>query len=89
MNTHYIIEIKDINNKLLEFERFKLKTAKGAYNSFLKFIKRYTLQNYERGFNSGLSSPSHVEIVKSDFENEVLIERITYTQFLEDLKSLV
>lgn len=89
MNNHYIIEIKDIKNRLLEFERFKLKTSKGAYNSFLRFVKRYTLQNYERGFNSGLSSPSHIEIVKSDFENEVLIEKIPYTQFLEDLKSLV
>lgn len=89
MNNHYIIYIKDEQNRLLNFERFNLKTIKGAYNSFLKFINSYGLENYKRGFNKGLS-PYKVVATYQTYapENETMIFEKSYDEFLTDLKSL-
>ena len=89
MKNHFIIRIEDERGRLLEFERFNLKTVKGAYNSFLKFLKRYTLQRYENGFNIG-SKPYKVIATYQTYEpeSETTFFEKSYEEFISDLKSI-
>lgn len=87
-DNHFIVIIKDSNDRTLEFERFDLKTAQGSYNSFLKFINHYGLENYQRGFNKG-AYPEKVVLQYLEYEpyKETTIFEKSYNEFLKDLKN--
>lgn len=87
---HFILAFYDEKNRLLDFERFKLKTAENSYKSLLKFIKKYGIKNYERGFNSGLGKAKKLVVSFQEYEpeKEKIIFEKSYPDFLEDLNNM-
>ena len=95
MKNHFIVSIYDNKNRILEFERFGLKTAQGSYNSFIKFIRKYGLEKYESGFNTiGLEYikgiPHKLIVSYQSYEPNVesIIFEKSYDEFISDLKSI-
>lgn len=87
-DTHYLISIYDNKGKLLDFERLGLKTLEGAYKHFLKFIKKYTLENYERCYNKTNNEPSKIIIQETDYNYSNQLVVISYEQFKNDLNTI-
>jgi len=87
-DNHFIIIIRDEKNRTLEFERFRLKTEKASYKSFLKFINSYGLDKYISGFNKG-GKPEKVvcRFLEFDPYQETHIFEKTFNEFLEDLEN--
>jgi hypothetical protein len=87
---HFIIAIRDNKNRLLDFERFKLKTAKGSYKSFLKFVNCYKIEQYEKGYNTykEIEKPYKIVVTYQEYDpaKETIIFEKTYDSFLKDLK---
>lgn len=88
-DNHFIVSILDDKNKLLDFERFSLKTEKASYNAFVSFIKSYGLSNYARGFNVG-GSPEKIVISFQSFEpyEEKVISEKSYIDFIKDIEKV-
>lgn len=85
---HFIISIHDEKNRLLDFERISLKTAKGSYNHFINFIKSYGLENYKNNFNFG-SVATTLKMQHISFEpyNEKTVFVKSFDEFLTDLNA--
>ena len=89
MKNQFIFSIYDVNGRLLNFERYNLKTIKGAYNGFLKFINSYGLDNYKRCFNKGAEPYKMVATLQSyEPYNETILFSKDYNEFINDLKSI-
>ena len=84
---HFIFTFEDENDRLVNFERFKLKTLNGAYKSLLTFIKRYGLKNY---FYSSKKQPIKLIASYQAYEpnTEVIHFVKSYDEFLKDLQTL-